>query len=203
MSRDDELEAARDRIAALERDNAELLRRLGELRQLADASRMASIAVLESLDLQEVLDTLLDCIAQIVPFDAACVMLLDDRGRAVMEAGVGYEHPFRPGEVAFDIAERSHLETLVRTMSSVLVPDTRDHPSWQHGVDVSAGTRSWLGVPLVARGKVLGLFGLDKNQPGFFTDEHVRLAEGLAAHAALAIANARLYSAMAGQRTRA
>lgn len=202
MSPDRELQEARERIAALERDNAELLRRLGELRQLADASRMASIAVLEALDLQEVLDTLLDCVAQIVPFDAACVMLLDDRGRAVMEAGVGYAAPFRPGEVAFEVAGHAHLERLVSTMTSVNVADTRTHPSWRHGVAVSAGTRSWLGVPLIARGKVLGLFGLDKNEPGFFTEEHVRLAEGLAAHAALAIANARLYQSVR-QRTRA
>jgi GAF domain-containing protein len=194
MSVEDELEACRARVARLERDNARLLDELTQLRQLADASRMASIAVLEALDLRDVLDTLLDCVAQLVPFDSACVLLLDPRGRAVMEAGVGYERPFRAGEVVLDVGERTHLAQIVEDMRSVRIPDTRKHVGWQHGIPVSADTRSWLGVPLLARGKVLGLFGLDKREPGFFTEEHLRLAEGLAAHAGLAVANARTFA---------
>lgn len=193
MAVEDELRA---RVAALERDNARLLDELAQLRQLADASRMASIAVLEALDLRDVLDTLLDCVAQLVPFDSACVLLLDERGRAVMEAGVGYERPFRPGEVALDVGQRTHLGQIVEGMRSLRIADTRRHAGWQHGIPVSADTRSWLGVPLVARGRVLGLFGLDKREPGFFTDDHVRLAEGLASHAGLAVANARTFAAL-------
>jgi GAF domain-containing protein len=187
------LDDARERVAALERDNSRLLRRLAEQQQLADAARVASIAVLEHLDLRDVLDTLLDCIAPLVPFDAACVMLLSGDHMAVMAAGIGYDDPVVPGEVVLDIRERPHLDELVSTMRSVRIPDTASHPGWQHGIEVSATTRSWLGVPLVARGHVLGLYGLDKRQPDFFTDAHVRLAEGFADHAALAIANARLY----------
>jgi GAF domain-containing protein len=196
MSVEEELRASRARVAGLERDNARLLEELSQLRQLADASRMASIAVLEALDLQEVLDTLLDCVAQLVPFDSACVLLLDEQGRAVMAAGVGYERPFRPGEVVLDLGLRTHLGQIVDGMTSVSIPDTRQHPGWQHGIPVSADTRSWLGVPLLARGKVLGLFGLDKRQPGFFTPDHLRLAQDLASHAALAIANARTFTAL-------
>ena len=184
------LEAAERRIADLERDNARLLRQLAEARQLEDMARIASIAVLEALDLQDILDTLLQCIEPMIPFDTACVLLLDDQGRASMQAGVGFDEAIQPGEVVFDVAARPHLDACVRRMSSVRIADTTVDPGWQHGVDVSASTRSWLGVPLVARGRVLGLFGLDKREPDFFTDGHVRLAEGLAAHAALAVANA-------------
>jgi GAF domain-containing protein len=201
MSVEDELNASRARVAGLERDNARLLQELTRHRHLADASRMASIAVLEALDLQEVLDTLLDCAAQLVPFDSACVLLLDARGRAVMEAGVGYSRPIRPGEVALDLGLRTHLGQLVEGMRSVRIPDTRLHPGWQHGIPVSADTRSWLGVPLIARGKVLGLFGLDKREPGFFGEDHQRLAEDLASHAALAVANARTFAALRGRAT--
>ena len=196
MSVEDELRACRARVAGLERDNAHLLEELSQLRQLADLSRMASIAVLEALDLQEVLDTLLDCVAQLVPFDSGCVLLLDEGGRAMMEAGVGYDRSIRPGEVALDLGLRTHLGQIVEGMKSVRIPDTRRHAGWQHGIPVSADTRSWLGVPLLARGRVLGLFGLDKREPDFFTEDHLRLAEDLASHAALAIANARTFSAL-------
>ena len=186
-----------DRIRSLERENARLLQQLTEQRQLAEAGRMANIAVLERLDLLDVLHTLLDAMAALVPFDAACVMLLDG-DRAVVKAGVGYEQAIVDGELVFDVSEHEHLDDLVHGMQSVVIDDTQRHPSWRHGVDVSAQTRSWLGVPLIARGTVLGLYAMDKLEPGFFTDAHVRLAKGLAAHADLAIANAQLLSELQG-----
>jgi GAF domain-containing protein len=50
-----------------------------------------------------------------------------------------------------------------------------------------------MGVPLVASGKVIGLYSVDKIEPAFFTPEHRRLAETLAARAASAIQNAQLF----------
>ena len=50
-----------------------------------------------------------------------------------------------------------------------------------------------MGVPLVASGKVLGLYSVDKTEPNFFQPEHARLAETLAARAASAIQNAQLF----------
>jgi signal transduction histidine kinase len=55
---------------------------------------------------------------------------------------------------------------------------------------------SFLGVPIVSRGGVLGAFYLtDKEGAGDFTAGDERLIEMLAAHAAIAIENARLYEA--------
>jgi signal transduction histidine kinase len=48
-------------------------------------------------------------------------------------------------------------------------------------------------VPLVARGKFIGVVSLDKTEPNFFTVNHLRLAEGLAAQAAVAVQNAQLF----------
>lgn len=194
------LRAAEARIRELERETARLHRKLAEQQQLAHTARVASIAVLEALDLPEVLDTLLDCLAQGVPFDAACVLLLDeaaapDAPRVVMEAGVGYDG-FAAGAVSFPVAGRPHLRAVIEERRSVRIDDTWADPGWERGVAVSEETRSWLGVPLVARGQVLGMFGLDRRETHGFHDEHQRLAEQLAAHAALAVANAKLCARM-------
>lgn len=52
--------------------------------------------------------------------------------------------------------------------------------------------RSFLGVPIVARGEVLGAFYLTDKDGGFSAEDQ-RLIERLAAHAAIAIENARLH----------
>jgi signal transduction histidine kinase len=53
---------------------------------------------------------------------------------------------------------------------------------------------SFLGVPILSRGEIIGAFYLtDKVEAEEFTDDDRRLIEMLAAHAAIAIENARLY----------
>lgn len=195
-----QLVAAEERIRELERETARLQQRLAEQTQLAHTARVASIAVLEALDLPEVLDTLLDCLAQVVPFDAGCVLLVEEDAaggdpRVVMAAGVGYDG-FVPGAVSFPVGGLPHLRRVIDDRRSIRIDDTWADPGWRRGVSVSEETRSWLGVPLIARGRVLGMFGLDKRETHGFHADHERLAELLAAHAALAIANARTCAAM-------
>src|SRR3954466_8057096 len=54
--------------------------------------------------------------------------------------------------------------------------------------------RSFLGVPIVARGEVIGaLYLTEKEDADGFSADDQKLIELLAAHAAIAIENARLY----------
>jgi two-component system nitrate/nitrite sensor histidine kinase NarX len=67
--------------------------------------------------------------------------------------------------------------------------------------------RSWLGVPLMVKGEVLGMLTLDHNQPDHFTARHADLVLAFANQVAVALENARLYahaeeSAVAAERNR-
>lgn len=55
---------------------------------------------------------------------------------------------------------------------------------------------SWFGVPLRAGGELIGLYAVEKTVAGFFTGDHVRHAEALAAQAAVALQNARMFDAV-------
>jgi signal transduction histidine kinase len=59
-----------------------------------------------------------------------------------------------------------------------------------------------MGVPLIAGGMVIGLYTLEKGEPGFFTEDHRQVAESLAAQAAVAMQNARLFAQVSAARTR-
>jgi two-component system nitrate/nitrite sensor histidine kinase NarX len=67
--------------------------------------------------------------------------------------------------------------------------------------------RSWLGVPLMVKGEVLGMLTLDHSQPGFFVAHRADLVQTFANQVAVALENARLYaqaeqSAAAAERSR-
>jgi serine phosphatase RsbU (regulator of sigma subunit)/anti-sigma regulatory factor (Ser/Thr protein kinase) len=64
--------------------------------------------------------------------------------------------------------------------------------------------RSYLAVPVVSRsGQVLGGLFFGHSEPGVFTAQHVRLVQGVAAPAAIAIDNARLFEAAERERAKA
>ena len=58
--------------------------------------------------------------------------------------------------------------------------------------------RSWLGVPMVLKGRFVGLLAIIHTQPGYFTRRHAELARTVANQAAVAIENARLYERAQG-----
>src|SRR5215813_11513945 len=157
--------------------------------------RDANIALTENLSLERVLETLLDFLIKLVPYDSANVMLRSGESQFVVSALRRYEH-FQDVEttraIAFDINTNPIIQRICLTRQSVVIPDTHLDPNWEL-VTGAEHVRNWMGVPLVASGHVIGLYSVDKAEPGFFQPEHARLAETLAARAASAIQNAQLF----------
>ncbi len=173
---------------------AGLLAREQAIRRETEILRDANIALTQNLSLERVLETLLDFLARLVPYDSANVMLRIDESQFVVSALRRYEG-FQDVETTRSIAfDKSNplIRRISRTKQSVIVPDTLREPDWQlvNGAD---HVRNWMGVPLVSAGKVIGLYSVDKAEPNFFQAEHARLAETLAARAASAIQNAQLF----------
>src|SRR5215813_13876960 len=85
---------------------------------------------------------------------------------------------------------------VVQHGSPVLVEDTRNEPRWFKRVDDTLGnsTRNLLGVPMVAHRKVIGVVEAINKREGFhWSDDDVDTLTTLAAQAAIAIENARLF----------
>jgi signal transduction histidine kinase len=198
----EELVAAR--TTALMQANAQLQDEVAQREQaqqaerqqriLADTLRDAAAALTRTLDLDIALETLLDTLRQLVPYDSACVMLLEDATHLVIRAERDFEHwtgGVRLSGHTFDVESARALRSILHSRRSLLISDVYEYPGW----DRPAGTEyihSWLGVPLISGGEVIGLYSMDKAEVGFFTEEHAHLAEMLAAHGAVAIEHARL-----------
>jgi PAS domain S-box-containing protein len=174
---------------------AELLAREQAIRRETEILRDANIALTENLSLERVLETLLDFLSKLVPYDSANVMLRSGETQFAVSALRRYEHfqdVAATRAIAFDETTNPLIRRICLTKQSVIVPDTHLEPEWElvHGAD---HVRNWMGVPLVTSGKVIGLYSVDKAEPQFFKAEHARLAETLAARAASAIQNSQLF----------
>jgi sigma-B regulation protein RsbU (phosphoserine phosphatase) len=81
----------------------------------------------------------------------------------------------------------------------VLVPDVTVDPRY---VMVNPETRSELAIPLVNKGKVIGVLDLESPQLNYFTDDHIQTLSILAANLAVSLENARLYEQLARDEAR-
>ncbi|HXM96150.1 MAG TPA: PAS domain S-box protein [Candidatus Dormibacteraeota bacterium] len=156
----------------------------------AEALRKSTLALTQNLAMDTVLDTLLECIGALVPYDSASVLLAEGAMRLL----VAREAPqtARKSILTFEATENPVLLKVLLTHKGLLIPDTTDQPNWAE-TKMVAGIHSWIVVPLAASGKILGLLSIGSSKPKAFTPEHLRLAKSLAIPAAAAIQNARLY----------
>jgi len=181
--------------------NARLYDSERRARRTAETLRAANIALSHTLDLDMILTKLLEYLEQLVPYDSACVMLLESKSQLRIHASRGYGKWVDQEKVQgklLEIADYPNLQTLVHSKKSFFIPDVRNFAGW-HIMASSRHIRSWLGIPLIAGDEVIGAYSVDKTTTRFFTVQHQHSAEALAAQAAVAIQNARLYAQLRQQ----
>lgn len=199
-----ELAEANDELRVVAAQNAKLYEAELQARQTAETLSTASLALTRTLDLDTVINTLLDYLLSLVPYDSACVLLPQDEGHLVVRAARGYEKWIDPQELlgsSIDTRDVPHIHRVLATHQSVLIPDTRNDRGWTPCAE-REHVANWLGVPLVASDKVIGICGFDKTEAGFFTQEHKQLAEALIGEAAVAVQNAWLFQQVRAGRER-
>jgi HD-GYP domain-containing protein (c-di-GMP phosphodiesterase class II) len=166
--------------------NAELYdnnqRSIWELKNLQEALQAAT----STLDLNQVLQQVLAGAAKASSAQIGC-LALEDSGRLVLKGGFGTDST---------TAERLALGLggdICRDVMSTATPivQAMEH---EPGADSPLNPRAVLCVPITLRGKPQGVLFLANYQVGHvFTDDHRNLVAELAAQAAVAIDNARLF----------
>jgi len=166
--------------------NAELYekneRSIWELRSLQEALQAAT----STLDLNQVLQQVLAGAAKASSAQIGC-LALEDGGRLVLKGGFGTDHA---------TAERLALGIGGEICRRVMESDEAVMESMEHhsATDSPLNPRAVLCVPITLRGKPLGVVFLANYQVDHgFTSDHRNLVTELAAQAAVAIDNARLF----------
>lgn len=158
--------------------------------QEADTLRQTGAAVTSTLQYHEVVERILTELHKVIPYDSASVQLLED-GALEIVGGRGWENKEEALGIRFLLDGSNPNTVVMRTMEPLLLNDTSAYPEFKkpphHRI------RSWLGVPLIAHGRAIGLLAIDSYQENFFTPEQVELVMAFANQVAIALENARLY----------
>jgi diguanylate cyclase (GGDEF)-like protein len=167
-----------------------------EFSSLLDASR----ALGSKLDLRHRLETMADKARDIVPYDQ-CLIFLVDAGerRARLMVARGLEPP-AAAAAAMPLAD-GLISMIVRTRQPLLLSN-RDRRHGQLTLfppasGIALRPASFLGLPMVAEERVIGILALAADRPGAFDAHHRDFMEALCYHAALSIADAELHDRVA------
>lgn len=166
---------------------------LDRLGRLADANALlfslhrVAQSLPASLDLDEVLDSTMGRLRDLLGFDAAAVLLHDETDATwVVARREGTRLPLRLGSDELP----PPLHRALEAGRAITVPNLLD----AGGPGLSPSAAAGVYAVLPARGAVIGLLSVEWRTPGRPTDRDVELLEGLAEPAALALDNARWFS---------
>ena len=167
----------------------------GSLNTLLKVSRQ----VVETLDLQQILQSTVDGAASLFNWGTAAIYLMDEQTEngLVLHATFPPLPPNFPDQLRrLHLSNHPHLHQAIQTQKPVTLPDaaTATLTEEEKLAAEQRGLRTVYYVPLLAANDVLGAFIIATTEAvGTITTQEADMATTLANFAALAIKNARLY----------
>ncbi|MEK9145853.1 MAG: GAF domain-containing protein, partial [Elusimicrobiota bacterium] len=154
------------------------------------------------LDLSELLTTIMKLAARIVDAETGSLFLVDERTQELyFHVALGL-----PPEVAKIRLKMGQgiVGVTAQEGKPQIVNDVSKDPRWSKKVDKDSGfvTRSILAVPVVLKGRLIGVVEAINKIEGIFTPRDVRIFEAFAAQAAVAIDNARLFASLSEEKAK-
>jgi sigma-B regulation protein RsbU (phosphoserine phosphatase) len=141
-----------------------------------------------TLDLADLLNSVLDLLRRVVPFDAAAIYFLDEDGLSAVHHSIrGYD---KEQESVVQLKmDQGIVGAVARSGEGEIVSEVAKDPRY---LMARPETRSEMVVPLKSGGRVIGVFNLESDRPFAYNPHEKELLETFAGHAAAALERARL-----------
>jgi sigma-B regulation protein RsbU (phosphoserine phosphatase) len=150
------------------------------------------------LEVEELLRRAAEQIKRVIDYQILSIMLYDE-DQKVFRHRVDVKHGHRvQGKLRVAVSE-GLVGAAATLKEPVLVPDVTADPRY---LMVNPETKSELAIPMMHKGKVIGVLDLESPQLNYFTDDHVQTLSILAANLAVSLENARLYEQLAREEAR-
>ncbi len=174
---------------ALSLENVRLVHTTAERAGQLQALNEVASAMTSSLRSDQLVASLLDQLAPVLPFDTA-TLWLRDKERLTVTAARGFTDNERRLGLSVAVGDSALFKEMARSGQPIFVGDVREDSRFPA---VEAPRLSWLGVPLISKGELTGVIALEKWQSFFYSREQIQLGSTFASQAAVALDNANLY----------
>ena len=152
-----------------------------------------SVTLNSTLDLDALLQLITSTATELLECEAASILLYDEKNPRLYFAAATGSDPAQLAEIPVPI-ENSLAGTIFRTNRHIIINDTEQDPRHYSLVSdhVKFKVKSLLGVPMPIKDRTVGVLEAINKRKGMFDERDARLLSVTAAHAAIAINNARL-----------
>jgi len=196
---DEDLLMAIANSAAIALENAQLYEAADARRREAESLREATAALSHHIELQPLLQQILDSAEKILPFDSASIFLETKSGEMEVVATKGFS---KKNEFVGKILPKSaKWHELALAHKSLILPDAQTDPGFEKW-DGTENIHGWMGIPMISQEKIVGFINIDSHKANTFSERDATLMQTFANSAAVAVQNARLFSAERKQRAR-
>lgn len=191
-----QLTASRVAIAV---ENARLYTRISRQAQTLELLHEISRELTSILDPEHLLERVGNLVQRVIPYQMFAIWLLDEKRNMLV-----HRFSIRFGKTTYSFSDpvplqRGLIGAAVSSRQTITVGDVRRDPRY---IMVHPETRSEMAVPLIYKGKVLGVLDLEHTRPNFFNDDNAHAVSTLAAQLAIAIENASLYQRLTQEEQR-
>ncbi len=168
-------------------DKTEL--RFRERAELLDFLLEVSETTSETLDLDQLLANIADIVKEVIPYDLFAILLYSEKTRGLrVRYAIGHRDEITRS-LTIQLGE-GITGTAAATRQPVLSLDVRTDPRYLIALDA---VRAELAVPMLVRGKLVGVIDLESTRSNAFSEQDKALLTLIATRIAVSIDNARLY----------
>ena len=198
---------------ALTLENARLYLAAERRSEQLQALTGVATAITSSLQTEDLVSSLLDQLQAILPYDTGTLWLRErsgqstaGKGKLVVQAARGFSDSEERIGLAVNVEDSVLLNEMINTSHPIWVAnvleDERFHRFSMEGMEGETGETntgaayeflSWLGVPLIASGEVIGVIALEKAEANYYSQDDIQVATTYASQAAVGLENANLY----------
>ena len=152
-----------------------------------------SVTLNSTLDLDTLLQLITSTATELLDCEGASILLYDEKNPRLYFAAATGSDPAQLAEIPVPI-ENSLAGTIFRTNSHIIINDTEQDPRHYSLVSdhVKFKVKTLLGVPMPIKDRTVGVLEAINKHNGVFDERDASLLSVTAAHAAIAINNARL-----------
>ena len=160
-------------------------------RQLAETLREVSNLISGSLEFEEVTQQIFQNLKHLLPLDSSSLILQKGDGY-VIAAVEGFEYPKKLEFMRINLENDPLTQEIIQTQKPLLIHNATEDPRFRNYGEAKS-VKSWLGVPLIARKRVIGILTLDSLISNVYRDREIQIAFTLASQIAVALENAALF----------